>query len=55
MEERNKFVVSDSPSSESLQEMEQRLFGLFRCSKLQHITDEDFVPLRTGTGAKLMK
>ena len=40
----------------SLEEMEQRMFGLVRQSNLQQeITQKDFIPIKTGTGIKLMK
>ena len=35
--------------------MEKRLFGLVRPDSCQEITDKDFIPIKTGTGVKLMK
>jgi hypothetical protein len=52
--------VGQRPEEEDLQmqlqEMEQRLFGIQRVNTMQQtLTDIDFIPVKTGTGVKLMK
>ncbi len=40
----------------SLQEMEQRLFGIARVNTMQQtLSDQEVIPIKTGTGVKLMK
>jgi hypothetical protein len=42
--------------SSSLEEIERRLFGISRPNyQQQEITDVDHIPIKTGTGVKLMK
>eukprot|EP00347_Sterkiella_histriomuscorum_P022736 403337354 len=49
---------SQENSLESLKEMEMRLFGVKRDTALPRetsIPDQEFIPIKTGTGVKLMK
>ena len=40
----------------SVEDIERRLFGIVRQNNLeQEITQKDFIPFRSGTGAKFMK
>lgn len=42
--------------NESVEEMERRLFGFSQTdNSCQEITDKDFIPIKTGTGVKLMR
>jgi len=48
------------PNEEDLQlsllEMEQRLFGIARVNNMQQtLSEQEVVPVKTGTGVKLMK
>ncbi|CDW76244.1 zinc carboxypeptidase family protein [Stylonychia lemnae] len=47
----------DSNNAESLKDMEQRLFGVKREATplSSYISDQEFIPVKTGTGVKLMK
>ena len=51
-------MAEDDPvhMHETLEEMEQRLFGLVKTNNLeQEIKEKDFIPIKTGTGVKFMK
>lgn len=52
--------VGNRPDEEelqmNLQEMEQRLFGVARVNTMQQtLSDGEVIPIKTGTGVKLMK